>query len=108
MRKTIRGNRRIGQDTFLRMAFMTMLLNIVCGSRKPAVILDGLTKVMRVQFPADLAQYKVFSLNFHRPYYIDKHLDTTNPRQPNTRHDNPAPRHDDYKTHQTLDRHKKR
>eukprot|EP00088_Acartia_fossae_P006115 TRINITY_DN1279_c0_g1_i4.p1 TRINITY_DN1279_c0_g1~~TRINITY_DN1279_c0_g1_i4.p1 ORF type:complete len:716 (+),score=170.02 TRINITY_DN1279_c0_g1_i4:592-2739(+) len=57
-RETIRGTRRTGQDTFLRMAFMTMLLDIVCGSRKPAVILDGLTTVMRDQFPADLATYK--------------------------------------------------
>jgi len=56
-RETIRGSRR-SQDTFLRMAFMTMLLDIVCNSRQPKVILDGLSTVMRDQFPADLATYK--------------------------------------------------
>jgi len=56
-RETIRGTRR-SQDTFLRMAFMTMLLDIVCNSRQPKVILDGLSTVMRDQFPADLATYK--------------------------------------------------
>jgi len=45
-------------DTFLRIAFMTMLLEIVCNSRQPAVILDGLATVMRDMFPADLATYK--------------------------------------------------
>ena len=98
-RETIRGTRRTGQDTFLRMAFMTMLLDIVCGSRKPAVILDGLTTVMRDQFPADLATYKVFSLNFHRSYYIDKHLHTTNPRY----NDYLVYLLLTYKTYQTLD-----
>merc|ERR1719457_431182 len=57
-RETIRGTRRQGQDTFLRMAFMTMLLDIVCGSKQPKVILDGLSTVMRDQFPSDLAKYK--------------------------------------------------
>jgi hypothetical protein len=56
-RETIRGNKR-SQDTFLRMAFMTMLLEIVCNSRQPRVILDGLNTVMRDQFPANLATYK--------------------------------------------------
>jgi len=56
-RATIRGTRR-GQDTFLRMAFMSMLLEIVCNSRQPKVILDCLSTVMRDHFPADLAKYK--------------------------------------------------
>ena len=37
MRETIRGTRKQpvsgGQDTFLRMAFMTMLLDIICDSK---------------------------------------------------------------------------
>ncbi len=37
-RETIRGTRRQGQDTFLRMAFMTMLLDIVCGSKYVVVL----------------------------------------------------------------------
>jgi len=59
-RETIRGTKRQTQtqDTFLRMAFMTMLLDIVCGSRQPKVILNGLSTVMRDQFPSDLATYK--------------------------------------------------
>jgi len=62
MRETIRGTRKQpvsgGQDTFLRMAFMTMLLDIICDSKQPKVILDGLGIVMRDPFPADLAVYK--------------------------------------------------
>jgi len=45
-------------DTFLRIAFMSMLLEIVCNSRQPSVILDGLTTVMRDTFPLNLATYK--------------------------------------------------
>jgi len=57
MRETLRGTIR-STDSFLRMAFMTMLLDIVCDSRQPKVILDGLSTVSRDQFPADLAPYK--------------------------------------------------
>lgn len=45
-------------DTFLRIAFVSTLLDIVCGSRNPAVILDGLSSVMQDQFPGDQVAYK--------------------------------------------------
>lgn len=57
VRETIKGVVK-KQDTFLRIAFISMLLEIVCSSRNPNVILDGLATVMRDQFPADLATYK--------------------------------------------------
>jgi len=57
VRETLRGTKRT-QDTFIRIAFFTMLLEIVSNSRQPKVILDGLSTVMRDQFPAELATYK--------------------------------------------------
>lgn len=56
-RDTIRGSVK-KPDSFLRIAFITTLLDIVCGSKDPAVILDGLNSVMRDQFPGDQAAYK--------------------------------------------------
>lgn len=56
-RDTIRGPVK-KPDSFLRIAFITTLLDIVCGSKDPVVILDGLSSVMRDQFPGDQAAYK--------------------------------------------------
>jgi len=56
-RETIRGSVK-KPDSFLRIAFITTLLDIVCGSKDPSVILDGLSSVMRDQFPGDQAAYK--------------------------------------------------
>jgi len=59
MRSTLRGvKRKAGQETFMRAAFITMLIEIVTTSKQPGVILDGLRSMMRDQFPPELATYK--------------------------------------------------
>lgn len=57
VRANIGGGRKT-QDSFLRIAFVSTLLDIVCSSRKPRVILDGLATVGRDKFPGDQADYK--------------------------------------------------
>jgi len=52
VRETIRGvgaGRR--PDTFLRIAFVSMLVDIICRSKNPDVILDGLSSAMRDNSP---------------------------------------------------------
>merc|ERR1719234_1983992 len=52
VRDTIRGvgaGRR--PDTFLRIAFLSMLVDIICRSKNPDVILDGLSSAMRDNSP---------------------------------------------------------
>lgn len=56
-RDTIRSvNRR--PDTFLRIAFVSTLVDIICRSRNPVVILDGLNSVGQDVCPGDRASYK--------------------------------------------------
>jgi len=45
-------------ESFLRLAFINMLLDIVYRSRQPRVILDGLRVVSRDTLPGDQAAYK--------------------------------------------------
>lgn len=56
-RNTIRAVTR-RPDTFLRIAFVSTLVDIVCRSKNPSVILDGLTSAMRDTFPGDNSLYK--------------------------------------------------
>jgi len=57
VRETIRGvNKR--PDTFLRIAFVSSLVDIICRSRNPMVVLDGLNSVSQDVCPGDRVHYK--------------------------------------------------
>jgi len=57
VRDTIRGvNRK--PDTFLRIAFVSTLVDIICNSKNPVVILDGLNSVSQDVCPGDRLSYK--------------------------------------------------
>ena len=51
VRDTIRGVGARRPDTFLRIAFVSMLVDIICRSKNPDVILDGLSSAMRDNSP---------------------------------------------------------
>ena len=57
VRETIRGTAR-RRDTFLKIAFVNTLVEIICQSGDPAVILDGLDSALKEGWPGDREGYR--------------------------------------------------